>query len=144
LPARVSGPSTKEAGHARCAHGDKPRDTGAADIVTVSPLRLVHSCREQQEAKRTHVLAERILAVMRQRQADARTELLFSTELLTKSAWAEPAWVFRALGKLDRDHLIFREDMTGRCILADKPLLKRQSRPGTTHGGPSLAASLER
>jgi hypothetical protein len=71
-------------------------------------------------------LAERILAVMRRRQADARTELLFSTELLTKFVGAEPAGVFRAL-RLERDGLIVRDDMTGRCILADKPLLRRWS-----------------
>jgi hypothetical protein len=94
-------------------------------MVTVSPLRLVHTWREQQEAKRTDVLAEQILAVMRRRQADARAELLFSTELLTKFAGAEPAEVFRALRRLECDRLIFRDDMTGRCILADKPLLKR-------------------
>jgi hypothetical protein len=94
-------------------------------MVTVSPLRLVHTWREQQEARRTDVLAERILAVMRRRQADARTELLFSTELLTKFVGAEPAAVFRALRKLERDRLIFRDDMTDRCILTDKPLLKR-------------------
>jgi hypothetical protein len=94
-------------------------------MVTVSPLRLVHTWREQQEAKRTDVLAERILEVMRRRQADARAELLFSTELLTKFVGAEPAGVFRALRKLERDRLIFRDDMTGRCILTDKPVLKR-------------------
>jgi hypothetical protein len=94
-------------------------------MVKVSPLRLVHTWREQQEAKRTDVLAEQILAVMRRRQADARAELLFSTELLTKFAGAEPAEVFRALRRLECDRLIFRDDMTGRCILADKPLLKR-------------------
>jgi hypothetical protein len=37
-------------------------------MVTVSPLRLVHTWREQQETKRTDVWAERILAVMRRRQ----------------------------------------------------------------------------
>jgi DNA-binding transcriptional regulator YhcF (GntR family) len=94
-------------------------------MVKVSPLRLVHTWREQQEAKRTDVLAERILAVMRRRQADARTELLFSTELLTKFAGAEPAEVSRALQKLERDRMLVREDMTGRCILTDKPSLKR-------------------
>jgi hypothetical protein len=94
-------------------------------MATVSPLQLVHSWREQQEAKRTDVLAERILAVMRRRQADARAELLFETELLTKFVGARPAEVFRALRELERDRLIFREDMTGRYILADKPLLKR-------------------
>lgn len=94
-------------------------------MVTVSPLRLVHTWREQQEAKRTDVLAERILEVMRRRQADARAELLFSTELLTKFVGAEPTGVFRALRKLERDRLIFRDDMTGRSILTDKPLLKR-------------------
>jgi hypothetical protein len=94
-------------------------------MVTVSPLRLVHTWREQQEAKRTDVLAERILEVMRRRQADARAELLFSTELLTKFVGAEPAGVFLALRKLERDRLIFRDDMTGRCILTDKPVLKR-------------------
>jgi hypothetical protein len=94
-------------------------------MVTVSPLRLVHSWREQQEAKRTHILAERILAVMRRRQADARAELLFSTELLTKFVGAEPPEVFRPLSNLERNRLVFRDDMTGRFILADKPLLKR-------------------
>jgi hypothetical protein len=54
-------------------------------MVTVSHLGLVHTWREQQEAKRTDVLAKRILVVMRRRQADARTELLFATELLTSS-----------------------------------------------------------
>jgi hypothetical protein len=68
-------------------------------MVTVSPLRLVHTWREQQEAKRIDVLAGRILAVMRRRQAHARTELLFSTELLTKSVGAEPAEVFRGAEK---------------------------------------------
>jgi hypothetical protein len=68
--------------------------------VTVSPLKLLHSWREQKEARRTHVLAERILTLMRRRQADARTELFFSTELLTKFAGAEPAEVFRALRQL--------------------------------------------
>jgi hypothetical protein len=58
-------------------------------MVTVSPLRLLHSWREQHEAKRTHVLAEGILAVMRRHQADTRAELLFSTELLTKFVGAE-------------------------------------------------------
>jgi hypothetical protein len=72
-------------------------------MVTVSPLRLVHTWREQQEAKRTDVLAERILEVMRRRQADARAELLFSAELLTKFVGAEPAGVFRALRKLERE-----------------------------------------
>jgi hypothetical protein len=105
--------------------GYKSRDTGGADMVTVSPLRLVHSWREQQEAKQTGVLAERILEVMQRRQAAARAELLFSTELLTKFVGAEPAEVFRALRRLERDRLIFSEDMTGRCILADKRLLKQ-------------------
>jgi hypothetical protein len=94
-------------------------------MVTVSPLRLVHSWRQQQEAKRTDVLAERILAVMRRRQAGARAELLFSTELLAKFVGAEPAEVLRALRRLESDRLIFKDDTTGRCILADKPLLKR-------------------
>ena len=94
-------------------------------MVTVPPLRLVHTWRSQQEAKRTDVLAERILAVMRRRQADARAELLFSAELLTKFVGAESAGVFRARRKLERDRLIFRDDMTGRCNLTDKPLLKR-------------------
>jgi hypothetical protein len=94
-------------------------------MMTVSPLRLVHTWREQQEAKRTDVLAERILTVMRRRQADARTALLFSTELLTKFVGAEPAEVSRALGKLERDRMIVREDVTGRCILTDKTSLKR-------------------
>jgi DNA-binding transcriptional regulator YhcF (GntR family) len=94
-------------------------------MVTVSPLRLLHSWREQHEAKRTHVLAEGILAVMRRHQADTRAELLFSTELLTKFVGAEPTGVFRALRKLERDGVIFTDDMTGRCILTDKSLLKR-------------------
>jgi hypothetical protein len=94
-------------------------------MVTVSPLRLVHTWREQQEAKRIHVLAERILEVMRRRQAHARTELLFSTELLTKFVGAAPAGVIPALRKLERDGLIVRDDITGRCILTNKRLLKR-------------------
>jgi hypothetical protein len=85
-------------------------------MVTVSPLRLVHTWREQQEARWTDVLAERILVVMRRRQADARTELLFSTELLTKFRSGGAGRVFRALRKLERDRPIFRDDMTGRCI----------------------------
>jgi hypothetical protein len=94
-------------------------------MATVSPVRLVHTWRQQQEAKRTDVLAERILEVMRRRQADAKTELLFSTELLTRFVGAESAGVFRALRKLERDRLIFRDDMTDRCILTNKPLPKR-------------------
>jgi hypothetical protein len=117
-------------------HVDKP-DPGrrsAASVATppersaamarVSPLRVVLRWREQRKAKRTQVLAERILAVMRRRQADARIELLFSTELLTKFVGAESAEVFRALRKLERDGLVFRDDMTDRFILADKRFLK--------------------
>jgi hypothetical protein len=89
-------------------------------IMTVSPLRLVHTWRERHEAKRTDVLAERILAVMRRRQPDAKTELLFSTELRARFVGAEPAGVFGALGQLERDRLIVRDDMTGRCMLANK------------------------
>jgi DNA-binding Lrp family transcriptional regulator len=62
---------------------------------------------------------------MRQREADARTELLFATELLSKFVGAEPPEVFRALNKLERDGLIIRDDMTDRCILANKPFLKQ-------------------
>jgi hypothetical protein len=103
-------------------------------MVTASPLRLFHTWHEQQKAKRTDILAERILAEMRRRQAygwgtvhspDARTQLPFSAELLTRLFEAEPAAVFRALRKLERDRLIFRDDMTGRWILTKKPLLER-------------------
>jgi hypothetical protein len=93
-------------------------------MARVSPLRVVLRWREQRKAKRTQVLAERILAVMRRRQADARIELLFSTELLTKFVGAESAEVFRALRELERDGLVFRDDMTDRFILADKRFLK--------------------
>jgi hypothetical protein len=71
------------------------------------------------------VSAERILEMMRRRQADARTELSFSTERLTKLFGAEPAGIFRALRQIERDRLILRDDMTGRWILTGKPLLKR-------------------
>ena len=54
------------------AQAARHRQKRGADMVTVPPLRLVHTWRSQQEAKRTDVLAERILAVMRRRQADAR------------------------------------------------------------------------
>jgi hypothetical protein len=99
-------------------------------MVTVSPLRLVHTWREQQDAKRTDVLAERILGVVRRRQADARTELLFSTELLTKFVGAEPDGVFPALRKLERDGLIVRDDRPlhpraqaiAQAVIAAKPL----------------------
>jgi hypothetical protein len=103
-------------------------------MVTASPLRLFHTWHEQQKAKRTDVLAERILAEMRRRQAygwgtvyspDARSELPFSAELLTRLFGAEPEAVFQALRKLERDRLIVRDEMTGRWILANKPLLKR-------------------
>jgi hypothetical protein len=85
-------------------------------MVTASPLRLFHTWHEQQKAKRTDVLAERILAEMRRRQAygwgtvyspDARTQLPFSAELLTRLFGAEPAEVFRALSKLGPTHLAF-------------------------------------
>jgi DNA-binding IclR family transcriptional regulator len=94
-------------------------------MVTASPLRLFHTWHEHQKANRTDRLAERILSEMRRRQAEARTELPFSAERLTKLFGAEPAGVFRALRKLECDRLIFRDDMTGRWILTDKPLLKR-------------------
>jgi hypothetical protein len=114
-----------EAQHAHGPQVSRHRQKRGAAMVPLSPLRLVQIWREQQQAKRTDMLAERILAVMRRRQADARSELLFSTELLTKLVGADPASVFRALGKLERDRLISRDDMAGRCTLADKPMLKR-------------------
>jgi hypothetical protein len=58
---------TKEAGHGPLHPRPEVARHRGADMVTVSPLRLVHTWREQQEAKRTDVLAERILEVMRRR-----------------------------------------------------------------------------
>jgi hypothetical protein len=87
-------------------------------------VRLFHTWREQQEAKADRRLGRANPGVMLRRQADARTELFFSTELLTKFAGAEPR-LFQALRKLKRDRLIFTDHMTDRCILTNEPLLKR-------------------
>jgi hypothetical protein len=116
---------TKEAGHGPLRPRPQVARHRGADMVTISPLRLVHTWREQQVAKRTDVLAERILGGDAATSGGRQGRTLFSTELLTKFVGAEPARVFRALRKLERDRLIFKDDMTGRCILTDKPLLKR-------------------
>jgi hypothetical protein len=65
-------------------------------MVTVSPLRAGPHLARAGGGQADDVWAERILAVMRRRQADARTELLFSAELLTRFVGAKPAGVFRA------------------------------------------------
>jgi hypothetical protein len=91
----------------------------------VSPAKRYRSWREQQKAKRTRAVAGRILVVMKGRQASAGAPLFFSTELLAALLGADLSDTWAGLQKLEGDHLISRDETTGRYFLMQIPSVMR-------------------